>query len=363
MKYNNLLRMLAVSGLLLFSLGLENAFAQFSVGGGPGRYNSASTRDYNPFRFNFAQAWTMQLSDPVKLIEIAPVLNDQAINLLMMVDSTQRGDYRRQLLVTHWDGQRFITDTSINFFGTTLDTLLVGRFRVTPKPAAPVAPTPVVDKKAKKPQPPPSRQIATTEGIYSWTGGTMARLYSAPPNLRLGIALDGAAELMVINSGDNTKIFEAGDNGVQLSAFEETGTEEGFPHFGVGTQVYDGMVDLAPGIRYSQTYWSIRYRWQIGLVRGKSANLKDMPDATLGDRLVVYVPKVANKDRTFFQMVRMEQYEEAWRSPPLPGRVLDVRVGDPRREGKVGILVLTSENDDRDRHLYYFTPVEGVRRF
>ena len=351
-------RMVAASGICM--LACANASAQFNVNGGPGRYNPATVREYNPFRFNFAQAWTMTLSDPVKLIEIAPVLNDQGINLLMLVGSTQRGDYRRKLLVTHWDGQRFITDTTIDFFGTTLDSLLAGRFRVVPK--APVVITPVADKKGKKPPQPPLRQVVTTEGIYSWTGGTMARLYSAPPNLKLGMVLDGLPEEMVINSGDNARLFEASDTNIRPSEYELIGTEDGYPCYGIGTQPYDGMKDLLPGIRYAQTYWSIRYRWQIGLVRGKSANIKELPDATIGDRLVVYIPKAANRDKTYWQLIHNDQYEEGWRSPVIPGRVLDVRVGDPKREGKVGILVLTSDNDERDRHLYYFTPVEALRR-
>jgi len=50
----------------------------------------------------------------------------------------------------------------------------------------------------------------------------------------------------------------------------------------------------------------------------------------------------------------MDDLEESFRSDPLPGRVLDVRVGDPHNDGKPGILVLTSENDDKDRRLLFF---------
>lgn len=358
MKYNTLHRILVVSGLLLISLG--NASAQFSVNGGAARYNSVGSRDYNPFRIPFAQAWDLKLQDPVKLIEIAPVLNDQTTNLLMMVDGNQRTDYRRKLLVTHWDGLHFVTDTSIDFFGTVLDSLLAGRFHTMPKPAP--VPTTAADKKVRKPQSPPTRQIVTTEGVWYWTGGTLRRLYSAPANLKLAVVQDGTQDQLVSKIGDTIKVYEADETEVNESEYQWTGTEDGYPHYGVGTQNYEGVKDLLPGVRYAQTYWSIRYRWQVGLLRGKSANLRDLPDATLGDKVVVYVPKAANKDRTFWQLPRTDQYEEAWRSPALPGRVLDVRVGDPKHEGKVGILVLTSENEDRDRHLYFFAPVEGTNR-
>jgi hypothetical protein len=405
------------AGLLLVTPG--SATAQFSVNGGAARYNS--TRDYNPLRMNFGQAFDVKLSDPVKLIDIAPVLNDREANLLLMVDSTKKGDYRRKLIVSHWDGQRFISDTSIDFFGTNLDSLLVGRFRPAPKAPPVIAPvagatgnnntTGANNKKAKKPSPPPMRQIVTTEGIYQWTGGTFARLYSAPPGLKLALTLDGPSpsasedaqqrppqglrggrpggfsggvtaqgatvalppnapgsappplmDQMVINSGDNAALFEAGDANVHPSEFQLTGDEIGFPHNGIGTQNFEGLKEFLPGVRYVQTYWRDRYHWHIGVLRGKpNTNLKDQPDATVGDRLVVYVPKAENREKPFWQLVRPDQYEESWRGPEVKGRILDVRVGDARRDGKVGIMVLTAENDDRERHLYYYMPIEGVR--
>jgi hypothetical protein len=355
MKHQALQHALAAAALLLVSLG--SASAQFSVNGGGTRYNP--TREFNPYRMNFSTAWDMPLQDPVKLIDIAPVLNDRETSLLLLVDSQAKSDYRRKLMVTHWDGQRLINDTSIDFFGTTLDSLLVGHFRVVTKPTAVV--TPVTDKKAKRPAPPPTRQVATTEGIYQWTGGTFARLYSSPPGLKLALTLEGAQDQMLINAGDNTRIYEAGDTDVHPSEFELTGDEVGYPHNGVGTQLYDGLKEFLPSVRYVQTYWNTRYHWQIGVLRGKlNANLTN-PDATTGDRLVVYVPKAETHDRPFWQLMRTDQYEESWRSPVIPGRILDVRVGDPRREGKIGILVLTAENDDRNRHLYFYAPIEGTR--
>jgi hypothetical protein len=355
MKDNRLFGMLACAALLL--LGAVRATAQFSVNGGVGRYNS--TREYNPFRVTFTPAWDIVLPDRVKLIEIAPVIKDQDINVLMMVESSQPRDYRRSLLVTHWDGFRFAKDASVDFFGTAQDCLLAGRFRTAPKPV--VVTAAAVDKKAKKPAPPPSRQIVTTEGFYTWNSGGLARLYAAPPNLKLALTLEGALDRMVINFGDSSALYEAGDTDIHPSDLQLNGTEEGYPRYGIGTQRYDGIQDYVTNVRYAQTFWSGRYRWQIGLLRGKTANLRDLPDATIGDSVVVYVPKAANKDKVFLQL-RADQYDEVWRSPALPGRVLDVRVGDPKREGKLGILVLTSENNDQDRHLHFYELVEGIRR-
>jgi hypothetical protein len=92
----------------------------------------------------------------------------------------------------------------------------------------------------------------------------------------------------------------------------------------------------------------------LGVAKGTPIKLPDNTMSTTGDKLVVYVPKFASRAKSFWQM-KMEDFEEDWRSGPLPGRLLDVRVGDPKNDGKNGILVLTSENKDTEGHLYFYT--------
>src|ERR1051326_7698766 len=100
----------------------------FAQAQGPGR-------NRNAFHVEFNRSWDIALSDPVKLIEIGTITDKKKNNLLMLVGGKEQGDFHRLLLVTHWDGGRFITDTSTEFQGTVVDALLVGDFRTqTPPP-------------------------------------------------------------------------------------------------------------------------------------------------------------------------------------------------------------------------------------
>ena len=130
----------------------------------------------------------------------------------------------------------------------------------------------------------------------------------------------------------------------------------------IGTQPYEGSKDFTVNVRYMQSFWQNGKRWIVGLERGKPAPTPDDPNATTGDRLVVYTPKLSNRDKTFWQLTHSSDFDELWKSDALPGRVLDVRVGDPKNEGKDGILVLTSENDSTERHLTFFVPTVGKGR-
>ena len=79
------------------------------------------------FRTIFTQAWTMQLDDPVKLIEVGQVTdNNKRVNLLMLVGGKDVSDYKRKLLVTHWANGQFNVDEQKEFPGATVDALLVG---------------------------------------------------------------------------------------------------------------------------------------------------------------------------------------------------------------------------------------------
>ncbi len=335
MKYRCFASLLIMLGLAV--LGASGALAQATSG----------NRPFNGFAVQFRLAWEMPLPDPVKLIEIGQVTAEKHNSLLMLVGGKDRNDARRKLLITHWDGFKFATDFSTEFLGNNiLDVLLVGHFRTAsslPKPAK------------GKASPPVAQQIVTTEGIYEWTGGTFARLFESPTDTKLAILLEKSPDQLLTGAGDKAIAYEVGDKDVHPSAGEPPEDGNGYVRFGVGTQ----DLALVPGVRYAQSFWSNRNKWMIGLLRGKPAGLPDYPNATVGDRLVVYVPKFGSRDKTFWGC-RTEDLEEAWRSEPLPGRVLDVRVGDPKNEGKDGILVLTAQNNDQERHLYFFTVAQGM---
>jgi hypothetical protein len=312
--------------------------------------NAPSNRLRSLFAVQFQLAWQEPLPDPVKLIEIGPVLDAKKQSLVLLVGGKDRSDAKRKLLVTHWDGFRFATDASTDFLGNALDALLVGHFRTPPKSDTGKAP-------------PVTHQIVTTEGIYEWTGRALARLCEAPADLKLAILLDKSSDQLMTGIGDKTVVYEVGEKDAHPASDKVPADGRGYVRYGVGTQDYPGSdtVTIAPGVRYVQSYWSPQRRWVIGLIAGQPANLSDLPNATTGDRLAVYVPKQESRDKTFWATGR-DDWEEAWRSSPLPGRVLDVRVGDPKNEGKPGLLVLLADNNDRDRRLYFFTaaPQGGI---
>lgn len=322
-----------------------------------------------PFRTVFTQAWTMTLPDPVKLIEIGQVTDNKRFNLLMLVGGTDVSDYRRRLLVTHWAGGQFVVDETKEFVGTTVDLLLAGKFRseTAPAPAA-VTPPPVVSANGKAGKPakaPPKRkptpvsssqQVITTANVYTWQSGHLTRLFTAPPNVRLALILEGSPDLVVGGQGDLAQAYVIGDTQADLYPGNPPSAGEGYVRFGVGTQDYEGSEDLkmALGVRYVQSYWNARNHWMIGVVRPQNT-----ANTTPSDRLVVLTPRTGKVDLDFWA-TKPADMEESWRSDPFPGRILDVRIGDPRNEGRESILVLTSEKNDKERHLYCFRPSQVI---
>ncbi|HLK55713.1 MAG TPA: hypothetical protein VKU00_04075 [Chthonomonadaceae bacterium] len=357
----------AVAALTALTCGwCPPAQAQFSRN----RNGSGSS---STFHVQFNRTWDIALSDPVKLIEIGAITDKKKNNLLMLVDGKEQTDFHRQLLLTHWDGSRFASDYSAEFQGTVADALLVGNFRtITPSPVPSSSTTlfqnPQVpagrqqqgangtkQKPAKTPPPERSNQVVTTEGIYSWTGQTLARLFACPVDMRLALMRDKLPDLLVSGSGDQAVAFQVNEYDFQTYKSGPPTDGVGYVRFGVGTQEYPGKekTQISPDVRYAQTYWTNRAKWVVGLMKGTPLTTSDVPNATTGDRLVIYAPKFSSRDKSFWS-TKMEDFEENWRSEPLPGRVLDIRVGDPKNDGKEGILVLTAENKDKDRHLYFY---------
>lgn len=332
--------------------------------------NNSGNRLYNPFRVEFRRAWEASLTDPVKLIEIAPVTDSKRNNLLLLVGGKTKADTQRQLRVTHWNGFQFINDGDVATQSITLDTLLTGHFYAgsvtAPAVIAVQTPTPDSAKGNGKPnakEKPKKKadsdghgqQVVINAGVYVWANNTLTRVAAAPPDAKIAlVGLDRPLDQLIGGSGDTSIVYEFGENDLHAAKPEPLGGN-GYTRFGVGMQDFGGSdgLNLAPGVRYVQSIWSGKNKWIIGLVRGKADPSPDYPNATSGDRLVVYTPRLNNRDKSFWAS-KYDELEEAWRSEPLPGHVLDVRVGDPKNDGKNGILILTSENSDKDRHLYFF---------
>lgn len=340
----------------------------------------------NLIKVTFSKTWDYQLDSPAKLIEIGPVTDPKKNSLVAMLGGKDATDNSRKLVIMHWDGLRFSSDATLDFKGLPIDALLIGKFRSaktapvisspfdrqnnrlgsrpggygnTPQtPTTPGTLTPAV----KTGPPLPPYQLVTTEGVYAWINKGLTRLYGAPVDIRLTLVGDQTDDRLVAGQPDKAVAYEVGENYVRESTDGAPTNGGGYVRMGVGTQEYAGssLVMLSKDIRYVQTLWEGRNKqWIVGLVKGSPAPTTEFPNATTGDRLVVYVPRFSTQKKSFWQYAFNDiatDFEEDWRSDPLPGRVVDIRIGDPRNEGKIGILVLTSENKEKEGHLYFYQP-------
>jgi hypothetical protein len=344
MQKHYLVTLRSVLALLVMSLLPTMLHAQGQ--GTPGN------RANNPFSVQLQRAWELRLNERVKLVEIGPVGGDKNNRLVLLVEGKNKDDYKRKLLVFKWNGLQFDTEyTSPEFLGTSLDSLLVGAFREN-KPG----PKPAKDKPAVKL---PAYQIITTKSVYAHIGGSFTRLFDAPADVRAALMLDKTPAQIISGQGDSAAPYQMNETGVLPSAIEPPADGPGYMRFGVGT--HDIPLFFRGSVRYIQSHWNNKTRWLIGLQPGLPANWPDAPShATVSDRLIVFAPRLASREKSFWN-TSPEDLEEVWRSEPLPGRVLDVRVGDPKNDGQEGILVLTSENNDQNRRLHFFAITSGVR--
>jgi hypothetical protein len=302
---------------------------------------------FNPLSVRFQRLWDVALPDAVKLIEVGYVSPDKKPRLLQIVETKDRGEYRRKLRVAYWGESRFVPEFETDFQGTAQDVLLAGRFKVRAAPAS--------NEKKKNTKFSP-QQIVTTEGIYEWDGKTFGRIMPAPIGVKLALTLDPKPDRLVTGNGDSALQFEVTETEVrQVAQFDLPPESAGYVRFGIGMQDFLGSESLmiSAGARYVQSYWVNRKRWLIGVLRGEPMLTPGEATPTTRDRILVFTPRLASRDKSFWSCAPGD-LEESWRSEVLPGRVLDVRVGDPRNDGREGLLVLTSENGDKDRRLYFF---------
>jgi hypothetical protein len=298
----------------------------------------------------FNRAWDQPLDQPVELIEVGPTIEQEKVNLLMLVGGSDRMDRSRKLVITHWDGFKFAVDFSGDMESRGLDALVVGRFRTLPGPET------ASDTPSVRPASPFS--IVTARGVWEWNGKTYAPVLRAPPDVKLGVVFDTMPGQLLSGSGEKCYVYELGDRDIRRSTREVPITGEGFVDFAVGSQDYSGSDGLTfgPNARYAQSFWRGTHRWVIGVIRGRPAGIADAPAISAGDRIVVFGPKAQDRTKSFWSLA-MRDLVELWRSDPLPGHVLDVRVGDPKVEGKTGILVLMEDvNKKQQRHLQFFVP-------
>lgn len=339
-----------IIGLLLFSP--ASSLAQKSRS----PFDSGN-RLYNPFHVEFKPAWNIQIDLPVRLIDVGPIVDPKRANLVFLVAGRDSADTQRRLQVLHWNGNHFDVDYEIASQSIGIDSLLIGRFYPSgaQPPGAPVkgaSSSPAPPRPAGQPK---GMQIMTQNGIYVWGGKGLDSLYAGQiPDVKQSVILEGRTEVLLVGAGDGTTPYEF-EGPTLRPAGPLTLKGAGYTHFGIGTQNFPGSdsMNVVTGVRYAQSIWAGRTKWIIGLERGQGAPVDGDSNATTGDRLVVFTPKFPSRDKTFWE-TRADDLEQSWRSDPIPGRVLDVRIGDPKNDGKPGIMVLTAENNGKNRRLYFF---------
>jgi hypothetical protein len=301
----------------------------------------------NAFRLQMQRVWEVILPEQVKLFDVGKVSSDRENRLIVMTGGLNKDDYKRKMMVLRWNGQQFIPEHTAEFLGSSVDTLIAAPFRVSN--AKPV--------KGQKLVPSAPQQILTSEGFYTWTGNGYSRAFSAPRDIRAAIIPEKTAALIIVGTGDSAAVREATETDIRPSEWEPPNDGAGYVEYATGTQ--EPLPVFTLGARSAQSYWQNRVKWIIGLVPGDPANQPDAPNATVRDRMVVLAPKVSARDKSFWA-TKPDDFEEVWRSEPLPGRVLDVRIGDPKNEGRDSVLVLTAESNDKVRRLHCFTVTQGI---
>jgi len=360
------------AGLLIIALSALSApNAVFAQGKQKGAQPPSNQR--NPIPVTFSKSWDYMLEVPVKLIEIGPITDTHRNNLVAMKPGKDGSDLNRTLLLLHWDGQRFVTDGTKESHGQAIDSLFIGKFHTVrnnsqgaspfdrtnggrPPINASTTSRPSTMLKTNSTMPPV--QIVATDGVFVWQNSSISKLFNSPLEVRLALVLgeQESDDRLVCGAGDTATSYEVGDTRASLSTEGAPTTGGGYARFGVGLQIFPGVdkMLLDRDVRYVQSIWEGKYKYMVGLAKGTPSPTPQNPAATTGDRLVVYVPRFASRSKSFWQ-TQLTDFEEDWRSEPLPGHVLDIRFGDPKSEGKSGILVLTSENKDQEGHLYFYT--------
>ncbi|GDX40771.1 hypothetical protein LBMAG21_10630 [Armatimonadota bacterium] len=318
-------------------------------------------------RYSFQVLWSELLPENTKLIEVGRVKHTQENYLVMLSDSRIPKDSQRSLTLALWSGNRFITEGSATYLkGGATDALLVGQFRTAlPSVNGTVkvgVKESVVKGGAKETSRPHNTQIVTSDSILEWNGKELERIALSPVGVKLGVVRGKQPGLMVAGAGDVASSYSfEGKELKSVAEFIPPSENETYAFYGCGTQTYPGFeqLRLGSGAHYVQSYWKNLNHWMIGYVQGKLSPLPDNPKATTSDSLVLLMPKVTGVVKSFWATSPTDM-EEVWRSDGFPGRILDVRVGDPKNDGIEGILVLVATNEEKERRLYFIRRVDAL---
>jgi hypothetical protein len=295
------------------------------------------------------------LPQGAKLIDTGKVKHEQINYLAVLATGQNPKELRRTLYFMRWNGSRFVSESSLNLNGSLIDTLLIGHFRT-------FTISNITSDKGKSGIQARTIQVVTSESILEWNGKDWIKIALTPLGIKGQIEMGKRYNLLITGAGDQTQAQSLETNSLQaISNFTPPIEEDTFFQFGIGSQEFPGVESLrmGQGSRYIQSHWKAQNRWLAGLLPGKLTPTQEDPKATTGDRLLLFAPRLSAQGKSFWASGQGDM-DEVWRSDAFPGQILDVRIGDPRNDGKEGILVLVSENEGRDRRLYFFTRGTGL---
>lgn len=320
----------------------------------------AQTRSPQRARYAFQVAWSELLPQDTQLIDVGRIKHTEENYLVTLSASRTPKDTQRTLTLSLWSGNRFISEGSATLKGAATDALLVGHFRTSLPNASAEGVNSAVKESAKNAPRTRNIQIVTSDSVFEWSGKGLERIAPSPIGVKLGVARGKQPGLMIAGVGDGSSSYAfEGANLNAVAEFTPPAENETYAFYGCGTQVYPGaeLLRIGGGARYVQSYWKNLNYWMIGYTPGKISPIQDNPKATIGDSVILLMPRASGNVKSFWATSPTDM-EEVWRSDGFPGRILDVRVGDPKNDGADGILVLVATNEEKERRLYFIRKVD-----
>ncbi len=268
-------------------------------------------------------AWKTPFDAPIYRLAIADTAGDGKPRLIALL---QEGNNALRLSVYRWDGKTFISEWSTPV-EKSVTAMAVGRF------------APGV----------PSAQIVTAQGCYLWDGKEFTLKPFSRPLAPVGIVRHREGEeSLLAREGGEYAVYAIDPKGVG-----DDWLVPGKPLTPLGAagemDYLFGLLRAAPTELEAGTPPEYAAVGLLGLwdVRrdGKPLRFLGRYSSRSND---------AGSHLVFAQEFSSNAIKEVWRSPGLDGPILDVALGDPKGEGKEGLLVLAVDPKSKGRVLYLF---------
>lgn len=269
-------------------------------------------------------AWKAPFDAAVLRIAVADTVGDGRLRVVALAPGPKGGV---RLTIYRWENKAFVSEWSTEWSEGPA-AMAVGRF------ASGV----------------PAAQIVIPQGCYLWDGKVYVHRPLSRPLTPVGVIRrkDGE-ESILAREGADYAVYAVdpageGDNwlipGKPLAPIGSAGESE----------YRFGLLRAAPNELEAGTPPEYAAIGLLGLwdVRGNGKPLRFLGRYTSKGQ-------DAGSYLVLAQAFNAREAKEVWRSQPLEGPILDVSLGDPRGEGREGLVVLVADNRTKGRLLYLFT--------